>query len=372
MNTPQPTELLEGIRQWVEIESQTADPEGVNRVMSVVAEGYAQAGARVERIPGRDGFADHLSITAPWGGEEPGILVLCHLDTVHPKGTLETLPFKVEDDKAFGPGIYDMKGGAYLAYAAFRSLAEVGRTTPLPLRFLYLSDEEVGSPTSRPLIEAAGEGAKYVLVTEPARDGGKVVTGRKGSSRYVITTEGKPAHSGSRHHVGRSAIREMAHQIVALEGLTDYDRGLTFNVGRIQGGTTPNTIPQHCRVELDVRMARLEDADEAHSRVTALEPVDPDVAITVTGQLNRPPYEKTPEIAALFEKAHALAAEIGFELADTHTGGGSDGSFLAARVPTLDGLGVDGSGAHTLNEHLYVSSLVPRMTLQRRLFETLQ
>lgn len=372
MNTPQPSELLEGIRKWVEIESQTADTDGVNQVMSVVADGYAQAGAKVDRIPGRDGFADHLSISTPWGGDEPGILVLCHLDTVHPRGTLETLPFRVEDDKAFGPGIYDMKGGAYLAYAAFRTLAEAGRTTPLPIRFLYLSDEEVGSPTSRSLIEAAGEGAKYVLVTEPARNGGKVVTGRKGTSRYVISTEGKPAHSGSQHQAGRSAIREMAHQIVALEALTDYDRGLTFNVGCIEGGTTPNTIPQHCQVELDVRMTKIEDADEAHRIVTGLKPVDPDVSLTVTGQLNRPPYEKTPEIAALLETAQGLAAEIGFELVDTYTGGGSDGSFLATKVPTLDGLGVDGSGAHTLNEHLYVSSLVPRMTLQRRLFETLQ
>ena len=210
-----------------------------------------------------------------------------------------------------------------------------------------------------------------MLVTEPARDGGKVVTARKGTSRYVIGTEGRPAHSGGAHHEGRSAIREMAHQILALEGMTDYGRGLTFNVGRIEGGTTPNTIPQHCSVELDVRMTNLADAEEVDRFVKALTPVDPDVAIRVTGQLNRPPFEKTPAIAALFEKARLLAAEIGFELHDTYTGGGSDGNFLAARLPTLDGLGVDGHGAHTLQEHLYVSSLVPRMTLQRRLFETL-
>ena len=371
MQSPTTEELLEGIRSWVEIESKSSDAEAVNRMMDVAARGFIVAGGALQRIAGTNGFADHLSIASSWGGDEPGILVLSHLDTVHPEGTLEQNPFRVEGDKAYGPGIHDMKGGAYLAYAAFRSIADARATTPLPIRFLVVSDEEVGSRTSRQHIEAAARNAKYVLVTEPARDGGKIVTARKGSSRYVISVEGRPAHSATHHADGRSAIREMADQIIRLESLTDYKRELTFNVGRIEGGTAPNTIPQFCSAELDIRFARLEDAEESHAFVAGLRPINPDVTIAVTGQINRPPYSKTEMVAPLLAHAKKLATEIGFELIDTATGGGSDGNFTAQSVPTLDGLGVDGDAAHTLHEHLYVSSLVPRFTLMRRLMETL-
>ena len=371
MQAPTSDELLAGIRDWVEIESKSSDAAAVNRMMDVAASGFSEAGCKVQRIAGTNGLADHLSIASAWGGDGPGILVLSHLDTVHPEGTLRQNPFRVEGDKAYGPGIYDMKGGAYLAYAAYRSIAHAGATTPLPIRFLIVSDEEVGSQTSRQHIEAAAKNAKYVLVTEPARDGGKIVTARRGSSRYVISVEGRPAHSGTRHGDGRSAIREMADQIIRLEGMTDYARDLTFNVGCIEGGTTPNTVPQFCSAELDVRFARIEDAEASHAFVTGLQPINPDVTVTVTGQINRPPYSKTDMVAPLLAQAQKLAAEIGFELIDTATGGGSDGNFTAQFVPTLDGLGVDGADAHTLHEHLYVSSLVPRFTLLRRLMETL-
>jgi glutamate carboxypeptidase len=372
MPSPSARELLEGIRSWVEIETHTADVAGVNRLMDRVTGEFAAAGARVDRIAGRDGRADHLSIRAPWGGDGPGILVLCHLDTVHPKGTILQLPFRVDGDRAYGPGIYDMKGGAYLALAAFRTLSAAGKETPLPLRFLYVSDEEVGSPTSRALIEAQARNAKYVLVTEPCRDGGKVVTARRGVARYVMTAEGRPAHSGSRHQDGRSAILEIARQVVAIEGMTDYKRGLTFNVGRIQGGTADNTVPQFCEATVDMRIETLADARLMEDRLRALKPYNQDVKITITGQLNRPPYEKNAGVAQLFEHAKGLGREIGLELEDVATGGGSDGNFTAASVPTLDGLGVDGAGAHTLDEHLLISSLVPRLTLQRRLLETLR
>src|SRR5262245_21296551 len=222
MQAPDASVLLAGIATWVEIESQTADTAGVNRMMDRVATGFRQLGASVERIPGRDGLADHLLISSPWGGDGPGILVLCHLDTVHPKGTLDHFPFRVEGDRAYGPGIYDMKGGAYLAFAAYRSLAEAGHRTPLPLRLLYTGDEEIGSLTSRALIEKMAGNAKYVLVTEPARDGGKIVTSRKGVGRYYLKAYGRPAHSGGKHEDGRSAIVEVARHVVAIEGLTDY------------------------------------------------------------------------------------------------------------------------------------------------------
>ena len=369
-------EILAGIRGWVEIESQTADVAGVNQVMDRCAAEYEAAGAIVTRIPGKPGYADHLSIRSPWGGEtgsNRGILVLCHLDTVHPKGTLaRDLPFRVEGDRAYGPGIYDMKGGAYLALAAFRAIARAGTRTPLPLHFLYVSDEEVGSLTSREHIEAAAREAKYVLVTEPARDGGKIVSARKGVGRYDIIVHGRPAHAGARHADGRSAVVELARQILDIENRTNYETGLTFNVGMIEGGTADNVVPARASATIDMRVRSIEQASQAERWLLGLKPYNPDCRIEVTGGLNRPPYEKNAGVAQLLRHAQALAAEIGFELADMATGGGSDGNFTAHTVPTLDGLGVDGHGAHTLEEHLLVSSLVPRMRLQRRLFETLQ
>ena len=365
-------EILDGIRLWVEQESHTADVDGVNVMMSLAEEAYSLAGAKVERIRGRDGYGDHIVARSPWGGEEPGILVLSHLDTVHPKGTLANQPFKVEGDIAYGPGIYDMKGGAYLGFYAFRQLTRTGRQTPLPITHLFVSDEEVGSPTSQGLIESLGRQAKYVLVTEPAREGGKIVTARKGSARFVVTATGQPAHSGARHSDGRSAIKEMARQILALEELTDYERGVTVNVGLVSGGTGVNVVPASCVAEVDVRLPTPPIAEEMIDRIQALTAFDPDVTIEVSGGLNRPPYEKSSEIASLFDHAHELAAEIGFGLQDLKTGGGSDGNFTAALAPTLDGLGVDGKGGHTHYEQLYISSLEPRAALMLRLFETLR
>ncbi|MFM9845529.1 MAG: M20 family metallopeptidase [Hyphomicrobiaceae bacterium] len=373
MPNPSAPEILDGIRTWVEIESQTADVEGVNRVMTRAAEDFSAVGARVTRVPGTGGCGDHLRVASPWGGDGPGVLILCHLDTVHPKGTLaDHLPFRVDGDRAYGPGIYDMKGGAYLAFAAYRAIAAAGKATPLPIRILYVSDEETGSRTSRRLIESEGAKAKYVLVTEPARDGGKIVTARKGVGRYVMTARGRPAHSGGRHQDGRSAILEIARQVVDIEGLTDYKRGLTFNIGQISGGTADNVVPEHCSATIDMRIRSIADADEMDRHFKAIKPYNRDVALDITGGLNRPPFEKNDGIARLFAHARTLAAEIGFELIDASTGGGSDGNFTAHKVPTLDGLGVDGNGAHTHQEHLLISSLVPRMLLQQRLMETLQ
>lgn len=365
-------EILEGIRGWVEIETPTREPETVNRLSAEVERAYAALGATTERIPGRDGFADHLKIRMPWGGDGPGLLVLCHLDTVHPTGTLAgSLPFRIEGDRAYGPGIYDMKGGGYIAYYALRRLRDAGRETPLPVTLMYTSDEELGSPTSRPHIEAAAKDARYVLLPEPAREGGRVVTARKGTARFDIRVTGRPAHAGSKHAEGRSAIKELARHILALEAMTDYESGLTVNVGVVAGGTRPNVIPETATAEVDLRLPTPEIGEKAISEVLALKPYDPDIWIEVSGGEERPPYERLAHNVALFERAKALAAEIGFGLEDMATGGGSDGNFTAATVPTLDGLGVDGAGAHTLEEHLLVSSLVPRTKLLLRLMETL-
>ena len=367
-------EMLTEIRRWVEIETPTSAPARIDHLMEIVESEFRALGARTRRIPGRDGYAGHLEVEAPWGGgEEPGILILSHLDTVHPLGTLDDgLPFRIEGDRAYGPGIYDMKGGAYLGFAAFRALVLHERRTPLPLRWIFTGDEEVGSPTSRDLIRAAGRRAKYVLVTEPARDGGKCVTARKGVARFVMRLRGRPSHSGARHWEGRSAVRELAHQILALEAFTDYARGITVNVGLISGGTAVNVVPEEAEALIDLRVPRLADAERLVPRFLERVPVDPDVTITVEGGLDRPPYEKTEATAALFAHARELAREIGFALEDVASGGGSDGNFLADRLPVLDGLGVDGAGAHTREEHLRISSLVPRATLLMRLFETLR
>jgi glutamate carboxypeptidase len=364
--------ILDGIRRWVEIETPTEAPEQVNRLVTHVADGYRDLAATLERIPGQDGRGDHLITRSAWGQDAPGILVLSHLDTVHPLGFIERLPFRIEGDSAFGPGIYDMKGGAYLAYHAFRQLCASGERSPLGITQLYVSDEEIGSPTSRKLIEREGERARYVLVTEPARDGGKVVTGRKGVGRFEVFIKGVPAHAGSRPEDGRSAIRELANVIQSLEAMNDIKRGITVNVGVVRGGTRPNVIAEEAYAEVDLRTPSAADADELVPKILGLKSRSEGVSVTVTGELNRPPYEKGNAGAALFEHAKTLAAELGFELVDTFTGGGSDGNFTAAHTATLDGLGVDGKGAHTHYEQLYISSIEPRARLLHRLFQTLR
>jgi glutamate carboxypeptidase len=366
--------MLEGIRRWVVTESPTRDRAAVNRMVDLVQSDVADLDVAVERIPGTDGLADNLVIRNTAIGEGSGILLLSHIDTVHPMGTVNAgLPFRRDGDRLYGPGLYDMKGGAYLALEAFRQVAKAG-SAKMPVTYVFTPDEEIGSPTSRNLIEAEARRARSVLVTEPARDGGKCVTARKGVGRFEVTTLGVPAHSGSRHQDGRSAIKEMARQVLAIEGLTDYGRGVTTTVGVISGGTAPNVIPQHCHISVDLRVRDDAAGREFEAKILGLEPFDPGVKVRVTGGMNRPPFEKSAAIDVLFRHAQALARGVGFELEDTEmTGGGSDGNFTAALgVPTLDGLGIDGDGAHTEWEHGFISSIEPRTRLMRGLLETLQ
>jgi glutamate carboxypeptidase len=365
--------IIEGIQRWVETESPTRNAAAVNRMIDVVQSDVIGLPLATERIPGRQGLADSLIVRSDAAASAPGILILSHIDTVHPIGTLTgPLPFRRDGEKLYGPGVYDMKGGAYLALDAFREVVKAG-TARLPITHLFTPDEEIGSPTSRDLIEAEAKRARYVLVTEPARDGGKVVTSRKGVGRFEIKTTGVPAHSGSRHQDGRSAIKEMARQILAIEAMTDHTRGVTTTVGLVSGGTAPNVIPQHCYATIDLRVRDDAAGREFEAKILGLAPHEAGVKVEVTGGMNRPPFEKTPQIDALFRHAQALARGIGFPLEHTSmTGGGSDGNFTAALgVPTLDGLGIDGDGAHTEWEHGFVSSIAPRTLLMRRLLETL-
>jgi glutamate carboxypeptidase len=371
-------DVLKGIVEWVSIESPSHDARSVNKVVDHVEGQFRDLGLKLERIPGVDGFGDILECKTPaeWStGEGKGILVLAHLDTVHPIGMIEKdLKVRREGDSIFGPGIYDMKAGGYIAYYALRHLIRQGKKTRLPVTFLFIPEEEVGSPTSRARIEAIAKDHKYCLVMEPGRDGDKVVTSRKGVGRFVMTVKGRASHAGVRHEDGRSAILEMAKQIVRLEAKTDYARGITINVGLVKGGTGVNVVSAECTAEIDLRVPSQQLAEEMTHWFLGLEPIGADVEVTVTGGMNRPPYQKDAGIADLFGKAQAIYREIGKELNDVPlTGGGSDGNFTAALgLPTLDGLGADGKGAHAAYEQIYYSSLVPRTYLCTRLLETLE
>ena len=367
--------ILADIEAISAIESPTSDVAGVNRVLDVIAGWFAGTGAAIERFAIDDRFGDMLRVRCNPERNEPGILVLSHVDTVHPLGTLASaLPIRREGDKVFGPGIYDMKGGLVLALAAWRGLARAGVRTPLPVTFLFNPDEEVGSVGSRRHIEAEGDRSRYVLVTEPKRAGGRIVTERKGTGRFVIRTRGRPAHAGAAHHKGRSAIRAMARIILEVEGFTDYKRGITTNVGLVSGGSGVNVIPEHCTINADLRVTDLAAAAEMEERFRALGKDDKDVEVTVTGGLHRPPFVRGPHVEGLFARAGEVAERIGLRLeSDGLSGGGSDGNFTAARgIPTLDGLGIDGDGAHTHNEHVLVSSIEPGTRLMQGLMATLE
>jgi glutamate carboxypeptidase len=365
-------EILAGLRPWVECESPTFDATAVNGMMALAAREMALLGARIERIPGRMGLGDCIRARFPHGSAEtvPGLLVLAHLDTVHPVGTLAKMPWRRDGGLVRGPGVFDMKGGTYLAVEAMRQLARAGMATKLPVTFLLTSDEEIGSPSTRDLIEAEATRASFVLVPEPARADGGVVTGRYAIARFRLRTTGRPSHAGITLAEGRSAIREMCRQVLAIEAMTGPD--CTFSAGVIQGGQWVNCVATHCDLEVLSMAKRQADLDAGVARMLALQSSVPDVALEVTRGVTRPVWEPDAKVMALYGHARALAQAIGFDIAHQSSGGGSDGNFTGAMgVPTLDGLGVAGAGAHTLDEHVVVSSLVPRAKLLAGLFATL-
>ncbi|MFN4102398.1 MAG: M20/M25/M40 family metallo-hydrolase, partial [Pararhodobacter sp.] len=253
--------LLAGARKWVEIETKTGDIEGLTQLAALIAAEYSACGADVTTVPGQDGQGPHLiaRLPASKAAGNAGVLILSHIDTVHPRGTLEHFPFRIEGDTAWGPGLYDMKAGAYIALRA-ATAAHAAGTLSLPVTHLFVSDEEIGSPTSRTLIEDLAREAKYVLVTEPAREGGQIVVARKGVFRYEVQAHGRPAHSGARHQDGRSAIAEICRLALAFEALTDPATGTTCNVGLIGGGTGTNVVPAHAWMEIDVRVEDMAEA----------------------------------------------------------------------------------------------------------------
>ena len=366
-------DILEGIRTWVFIESPTDFPEGVNRVMDLAEREMVSLGAAIEREPGGEDYADLLTARIPGASEGPGILVLGHLDTVHAVGTLaRELPFRREGDRVYGPGIYDMKGGMYSACYALKQVLRAGHTPKLPVTFMFVPNEEVGSPTTRGRIEAEAKRNRYVLVPEPAKEG-RLVTGRHAIARFRVRVRGRPSHAGSTLARGRSAIREMAEQIIAIEGMTDHEAGVTLSVGIVHGGTFVNVVPIECEAEVLAVLPTPEDIERIGAAMMALEPINPDVAVTVEAGPLRPVFAPHAGVMDLYARAEAIAREIGFSPGHGSFGGGSDGNFTGALgLATLDGLGPCGDGAHTHDEHVLYSSLVPRARLLAGLLETLE
>lgn len=365
--------ILPGIRAWVETETPSSEPPRIAALARTIAADARAAGltATLEQDDSPHGPMLVISNRAA-GDTRPGILILAHLDTVHPVGTLQQNPWRIEEDRLYGPGIYDMKAGTWLALHAMKQWKD--GSSRLPIDFLMVPDEEIGSPHSRSTIERLGKTARYTLVCEPARVGGYCVTARKGTGLARIKTHGVPSHAGVHHQRGRSAIREMAHQILALEAITDYERGITVSVGTVRGGTATNVVPSECEIVVDFRVATPETAQEVLERIGNLKPNDPDVRLEIDVKLNRPPYIKSEGITALLAQAQASATRAGFTLEDAPmTGGGSDANFTAALgVPSLDGLGADGDGAHTLDEYVLVSTLVQRLTFWHDLLGSLE
>ncbi|MDF1585338.1 M20/M25/M40 family metallo-hydrolase [Marinimicrococcus flavescens] len=365
-------EILDGLLRWVRIESPTIAPDAVNRMMDVAAADLAGLGARIERIAGQPGYGDVVKAHLDGQSEGPGILVLAHLDTVHPLGTIEgKLRIRREGDRAYGPGIMDMKGGTWAALVALREVRRQMGRTPLPVTFMLIPDEEVGSPSSRALIEEEALRHKLVLVPEPTH-GTSCVTGRHAILRFWVTTHGRPAHAGTPSPEGKSAIRVMARLIEEIEAGSRPERGITYRVGIVGGGIFVNVIAIECRAQV-LCVAPDEAAfAEIRQRMAGLEGERDGVRVEVTSGPVRPLFEASPGTMALYEKARGFAAQMDLELEHGQFGGGSDGNFTGAiGIPTLDGLGVVGAGLHTFGEHIIVSELPRRTALLASLLASL-
>ena len=355
--------MLDGLKRWIECESPTHDAEAVNRMMDLAA--YDLAGhATIERIPGRMGFGGCLRARFPHPDfGKPGILIAGHMDTVHPVGTLDVLPFKRDGDYCYGPGIQDMKGGNFVSVEAIRQLISAGMQTPLPITVLFTPDEEVGTPSTRELIEAEAARNKYVLVPEPCREDGGAVIGRYAIARFNLQTVGKPSHAGAKLKDGRSAIATMARKIGQVEALTSDD--CTFSVGVINGGQWVNCVSSECNAQVLSMAKRQNDLDKGVEDILGLISDENGVEFHVNRGVTRPVWEPNqPGTMAMFDLARDIARNLGFDLTASSAGGGSDGNFTGfLGIPTLDGLGVKGAGLHTLNEHIEIDSLVERARL---------
>jgi len=349
------------IEDLVRLESPSTDKVALDRVGAEIARLFVELGARAAPLP-QERSGDHLRIEIGRGDTQ--VLVIGHFDTVWPIGQIETMPVRREDGRLYGPGSYDMKAGIAMTLLAARILIETNRLPSHRITMIWTSDEEVGSDTSREILEAEARRSRAVFVLEPALAGGGVKTARKGVADFRIEATGISAHAGVEPDKGASAIHELAWQAVQLLALNDPSRGLTINVGCIGGGTRPNVVAAEATMDVDVRIPTEAEAARVTAAITALVPRDPRVRLRVSGGVNRPPMERTAGVAALYERAARISRQLGKELPEGATGGGSDGNFTAALgIPTLDGLGPDGAGAHALHEHVLIDSVPFRAAL---------
>ncbi|HTH50666.1 MAG TPA: M20 family metallopeptidase [Pyrinomonadaceae bacterium] len=354
--------IVESIRSLVDIESPSHDAEASRRVVDAV-EGMARAtgvAINVERFDVADGT--HLLVTA--FDDQPEFTVLLgHLDTVHPVGTAKKNPTRIEGDRLYGCGAFDMKANVAVALGVLRYFAETARRPTTEIRMLLSCDEEVGSHSGREYVDRFLTGAKQCLVMEPSADG-KVKTGRKGTGMFQLAAHGVPAHAGLEPEKGANAVAELARQVDKIHAIARPEIGTTVNVTTFRGGTTLNVIPDHAICDIDVRYSIAREAERVVEELNSLGSTDERVRLELTGAINRPPLERTDAVVTLYRHARDLAASFDYELGETQVGGGSDGNFVAALgVPVLDGLGLAGAGAHTLDEYVLVSDIPNRATL---------
>lgn len=356
------TEALVTLTQrLVEIESPSTDKAAVDRVGHAVAGELRRLGA-VVTIDEQTTAGNN--IIGQWGLGKDGILLLCHMDTVHDIGSLARNPIRVADGKLYGPGTQDMKASIAMTLTALETLKEKRQWPPRPITALFTSDEEIGSDGSRALIEKLAQDSALVLCLEPCLSDGALKTWRKGVGDFEIIARGKATHAGADHENGRNAIEELAHHVLAIQKLTDYEQGTTLNVGVIRGGTRSNVVPDEARLHVDMRAKTPEEAVRVEQWMKALKPVLNGVTLEVTGGLNRPPMPHNDTMKATFARAQQIAANLGLKIGEGGTGGGSDANFVAPLgVPLLDGLGPLGNGAHSEREHVVIASLPERTAL---------
>ncbi len=360
--------MLRDLREFVERESPSTDKARADAFARFLA-GRAEhlTGGEV-KVVSQDDWGDHLLLRVG-GGEDPSILLVGHYDTVWPAGTLGSMPFRLEGECAYGPGVFDMKCGLVQGLWAIRALHETGREHP-PLVFLINSDEEMGSPSSRGLIEAEARRAAACLILEPSFHGA-LKTARKGVGIFSLRVTGRASHAGSEPFEWVSAIEEICRQTLDLHAQTNPRTGTTVNVGVIAGGTRANVVAAEARAEIDLRVASRAEAERMTALILGLRPHHPEARVQVEGGMNRPPMERTPQVVRLFAHARELARDLGFELEEAAVGGGSDGNFCATVNPAVvDGLGAVGDGAHALHEHVLIPHMAPRAALVARLLET--
>ena len=363
--------IVEDLRAFVEIESPSDDKASTDRFAAFL-HGFlpGRLDCRVEIVK-QQSFGNHVRMEV--GGKAAGrpIVMLGHFDTVWPLGTLAAMPFRVADGRAYGPGAFDMKSGLVLGIEALSTLQELDELSA-PVVFLFTSDEEVGSPSSRPLIEAEASRSRATLVLEPAA-GRSLKTSRKGVGFFHVQVEGLATHAGSNPEQGVSAIEELARLVLDLQALNDPSTGTTVNVGVVSGGTRPNVVAAAAAAQVDLRVRTLGEAQRLEEIILGLQPHNPKARLTVTGGINRPPMERTPGVASMYELAKKAAAAIGLDLTEATVGGGSDANFVTPLgVPVMDGLGAVGDGAHAVNEHVLVDSLPVRSALIAELIRELQ